>query len=79
MARLALEAPVGLRVELDVGAQDLQRHRALELLVDGPVDLGQGTLPQEVLDGVELEVGELHPEGSSRHGVGGIDIPASLS
>ena len=77
MARLALEAPVGLRVELDVGPQDLERHGALEVLVHGPVDLGQGALPQEVLDGVEAEVGELHPEGSSRHGAGCIGIPTA--
>ena len=58
VARLALEALVRLGVDLHVGAQDLERHRALEPNVARAVHRRQRALAEPVLDRVVLEVGE---------------------
>src|SRR5262249_37615028 len=66
--RLALEAVLRLRIELDMRAEDLQRDRAPEAQVDGAEDLARRTLAQTVLLGVELEMSEPHRQGSAHGG-----------
>jgi len=57
---LAVEALIGLWVDLGVGPEDLQGDRSPELRIHSAIHLAEGPFTEAVLLRVEFEVGESH-------------------